>query len=728
MLCRPTDAPPKLSALAACRPRLLEEVQNSPRRVILALGNSAVRSLTGNTNLKISQVRGKVIQTPYGLVVPTFHPAALLRNNGEYGRWFSDVQYVAALLNGTKPKDPGKVRKWVIRSSAELRRVVDFLVQQPLLAADIETTGFNPRNDRILCLAVSWAKNKAVVIPLDAKYLTYWKWRPTAFLDNPQLRRLLCSPGPKWVWHNGKFDASFFHAHRLPARVDHDCMLMHYALNEQRGTHDLKQLAQDLLGSDDYSQALKPYVPKRSDSFAKIPPLVLFEYGARDVDSTFQIYGILEKEVSRPRNVGLDKLYSNLFIPVSAFLEEVEAQGVWVAGPQLDQLERELMQELGAKLRQLTEIATEAGWNPQTFARETGAVKTPRDFNPGSPKQVLWLLRKLGYNPKDRKGKVTTNQTVLRDVRPRHKFISGLLSYRNTSKALSTYAYGIRDAIDNSDGRVHSTYLIHGTTTGRLSSRNPNMQNIPRTTSGRWGQTIRNIFQAPPGALFLEFDYSQVELRVLALLSGDPELIRVYTEGRDLHDEVALALFGPGFDKEERVRAKFVNFGIAYGRGADSIAAEFKIPRAEGASMIRGWFERFPVAHKYLMEQRQAVVDGRTLASPFGRRRRFGLVTRETLNTLQNEAANFAIQSTASDLTLISGMRIQPYLKSFSGKVVNLVHDSILVEVPEGYDTGRIGQKVRNVMSETPKRLLHTDIPFEVSMTTGTAWGALKEG
>jgi DNA polymerase-1 len=608
------------------------------------------------------------------------------------------------------------VRYQVVKTAAQLRQAVDFLLTKTILAADIETSGYNPRANRILCLAVSWAKNRALIIPLDEVYVTRWKWPGEAFLGNPQLRRLLSSRGPTWVWHNGKFDASFFRTRNLPARVDEDTMLMHYAINEQRGTHDLKQLAQDLLGATDYSQVLKKYAPKRADSYENVPPDILFRYAAQDTDSTFQIYGLLESELGN----GLGQMYRKLLVPASAFLQEVEAKGVWVHRPSLDHLERELTTDLGSKLKALRSQADGAGWDADKYANDVGAVKTPTEFNPGSPKQVMWVLRRLGIKVK------TTNQVVLKDIRPRPPFVTALLAYRATAKALSTYAYGIGDAADASDGRVHSTYLIHGTTTGRLSSRNPNMQNMPRVTSGRWGKMIRDVFQAAPGNQLLEFDYSQAELRVLAFLSQDEGLIDIYRRGLDLHDEVATAIFGSGFTKEQRVRAKFVNFGIAYGRGGESLAQEFKISRAEGSEMVRAWFARFPQAHVYLKAQRQAVVDGRTLVTPLGRRRRFGVVTRESLITMQNEAANFAIQSTASDLTLLAAMSAQPRLREMGGSVINLIHDSILVEAPKLVPVDKVAAVVRGTMEAVPRRVLGTEIPFESSMATGSVWGSLE--
>jgi len=581
-----------------------------------------------------------------------------------------------------------------------LNKAVSFLLRKKLLAADIETSGYNPLVDRILSLAVCWDNNKVAVFPDE-------------LLKTKEVKRLLESQGPRWVWHNGKFDTSFLRASGLDARVDEDTMLMHYALDENRGTHDLKQLAGDLLGAPDYKQELRKYLHRVSDSFEIIPRPVLYKYQARDADCTFQIYTILRKQLEKaPDLVGL---YKDLLIPASHFLQRVENRGMYVNRQYLDNLEKTLSAKLEGDRQAIFE-EVEDFWDTEMYARQTGAKSIPSEFNPGSPLQLRWVLgRNLRRQVAD-----TREDTLIR--LPQTRLVRTILEYRETAKALSTYVTGIRERIDR-DSRVRSTYLLHGTSTGRLSSRGPNMQNIPRD------KTIRNVFQAPPGRVLVEMDYSQIELRILAYLSNDRFLRDVYMRGRDLHDEVALALFGEGFTKEQRIRAKFVNFGIAYGRGAGSIAHEFGIDFPEAQRMIKEWFRRAPEARDFINECRRAPNLGKPMSTLFGRRRRFSLVTRENLNALQNEAVNFPMQSTASDITLTFAMRYDSALRSkWKAGIVNLIHDSVLIEVPKTANLEELISWTRGVMCRHPQELLETDLPFEVSVSKGTLWGDISAG
>jgi DNA polymerase-1 len=710
MSCRPpVGTPPLREAIDACRGRLLSEVRSAPRELLILLGNSALRSITGNHNLKITNERGKVIDTEFGSALPTFHPAYILRNPGEFPRLLADFKYAGTLATGVQKKSPGETR-WDLVTPENIRRVVDFLIKQPLLACDIETSGYNPRKDRILCFGVGWTKNRVAIFPEELL---------TGSLSGV-VHQLLEAPGPRWIWHNGKFDTSWFRVgYRINARVDEDTMLMHYCLNEQRGTHDLEQLGSDYLGAPNWKSQMMAevikagHLKKRSDSYALIPDKILWDYNAKDVDVTLQLFGAVTDELGQSRNAGLVPLYHQVLLPASRFLQQVEAAGVYVDLKTVNALEKSLYQDMRESLAEINSLIAPI-WDPQRYQLHTGAMKPPIEFNPGSPKQVLYILREIGIRVPN------TLDATLRPLAGRHQFVRALLKYKKVNKLLSTYVEGVRDHIQP-DGRVHCTYLIHGTTTGRLSSRNPNMQNVPR--EGR----IRNMFQAAPGNTLLEFDYSQVELRVLAYFSGDKFLRTVYQEGRDLHDEVALALFGPGFTQEQRVRAKFVNFGIAYGRGAKSISDEFKIPIDESAEMIRGWFRRAPEAAAYIKHCREAPVLGKTLSTPFGRRRRFGLVTKENLNTLQNEAVNFPIQSTASDLTLISALSSIAYLRqTWDAHITNLIHDSILVEVSEEADLEELSKYVISVMQEVPRFELNTELPFTVTVHTGKRWGDLK--
>jgi DNA polymerase-1 len=263
--------------------------------------------------------------------------------------------------------------------------------------------------------------------------------------------------------------------------------------------------------------------------------------------------------------------------------------------------------------------------------------------------------------------------------------------------------------------------LLHGTVTGRLSSRKPNLQNIPRDSK------IKNIFCAAPGNVLIEFDYKGAELRVLAYLSQDDFLRNVFLTGRDLHDEVAAFLFGQNFTKEQRVKAKNVNFGIAYGRTHYTIAEEFKMSEIEAKALLDEWFRRAPKAHKFLLECDGKAERGEVLVTPFGRKRRFGLISDVKVQELRNEARNFPIQSIASDLNLSAGRNMESEISALKGMIVNLVHDNTIVEVKD--DPAIIKEAIlvgTKHMVNAPKIYLNTDVPFEVEVKVGKVWGELK--
>jgi len=721
--CRPPigQAPPR-EAIEACRSRLLSEVGSTQRRVVIALGNSAVRSLLNNHSLKITAERGKAFPSERGVVVAALHPAAVLRAFGEYPRFLADLRYAAGFLDGQQIKSPGTTR-WDLVTPFNIHRVVDVLLKQPHLGADVETGGFNPRSDLLLVLSVAWTTNRVAVFPmhhpLDRERNLLEPYHPLGHSFWKLIRYFLEAQGPRWIWHNGKFDTAFFHTLGIDARVDEDCMLMHYTLNEQRGTHDLAQLGGDYLGAPNWKDAMaqeaiaKGYIKSKQESFAKIPPSILYPYNARDADVTLQLFHELKKVITKRRNLGLPKLYEHLLIPSSKFLQEVEHTGMWVSTEYLDQADEVYQARAEAERYDILKVV-EPLWDPQVYAKTTGAVKVPLVFNPGSPKQKLYILRDvLGH-------RIVNTRAATLEALPKNDLVDALMKWMKTNKVITTYIRGVQERIDE-DGRVHATYLIHGTTTGRLSSRNPNMQNVPRDPY------VRNIFQAPEGRILVELDYSQVELRVLAVFSDDAFLKSVYREGRDLHDEVSTALFGPNFSSEQRIRAKFLNFGIAYGRGPKSIHEEFGMPIEEASKMIRDWFRRAPQAASYIDECRRAPIEGRQLKTPFGRRRRFTLVTRNNLVPIQNEAVNFAIQSTASDLTLLSAIRMRDRLvNKWEAHVTNLVHDSILVEAPEDGDLDGMIAYAKEVMQQLPTTILHTDVPFEVDAKVGKKWGDFK--
>jgi DNA polymerase I-like protein with 3'-5' exonuclease and polymerase domains len=679
--------------------------------------------------------RGQIYRLHNTIIVPTWHPAAVMRDPGKYQQMVRDMTRAAQILQGEYTGDGPPETKYVVCNTPELvDKAVQGLLQVPYLGADIETGGLNARRKPILCIGFAWKPGHVVIVP--NKYLD--RLRP--LFDADEDVRALPDPDvppgeregtvsatplavrrqrPRFIWHNGKFDTAFLQQMGLPAVVHEDTMLMHYAIDETRGTHDLKQLSMEMLGAPDYESEVKEHSRGHSaedEGYSMVPKKLLYHYLAKDCDYTLQIWHKLNDKLNE--TPPLRALYENLLIPASAFLQRVERRGMWVDTKKLDELEKALTTKKEAE-EEIVWREAEPFWDPSAYVEDTGAKKAPKFFNAGSPKQVHWMIyTKLGLRPA--KGYSWDTQKDTLESMPEHPFITALLKLRSVEKELSTYVEGMRKRIEP-DGRIHTSYLIHGTVTGRLSSRNPNVQNLPRE-----GGT-REIFAAAPGRILVEVDLNQAELRVLAHLSRDEFLVQCYREGRKLHHEVAVEMYGEGYNGFQYIRAKAVNFGIAYGRGEHSLAQEFDISVEEGREMVDAWFRRAPTAERFIKWCRQQPLLGKALVSPFGRRRRFGLVTKENLNEVQNEASNFPISSTASDICLTSAMEIEPYLPDDVG-IINLVHDSILFDCPDDESVVRhVIRMTKATLKAVPERVMNTIVPFESDAKVGYAWGALTE-
>lgn len=451
MMCRPPETPIPKSTIEACSDRLeLELKEAGPFDLIIALGNPAIRSLTGNHSLKVSSTRGTVFELPVGQTISTYHPAAILRDHSKYGYLLADLRTAFDLTQG-KRKDPGTTQ-YLIVTTDNIKRVIDALVKQEFLSCDIETTGFDFLNDKLLCFGVGWNKNQVAMFGHEL-------WEEF----EEEIARLFETKGPKWIWHNGKFDLKFLHKYGWMARLDDDTMLMHYALDEVRGTHDLGQLARVMLGASNYKDEMKAW----SGHFEHAPKKLLYDYCAKDVDHTFQLRELLFEELNLERNKGLPELYNETLLPASDLLTEVEMVGIYVDIETLDSLGAELQAQLESVESLCQEIAAPY-WDADLYSRQEGC-KRPGWFNTNSPQQVSWLIyKRLKLEPKQGY-KRSTEENTLRNLIRSHPFIDALLERRKLGKSISTYIKGIEAAI-SVDDRVHTTFKIHGTVTGRLSS------------------------------------------------------------------------------------------------------------------------------------------------------------------------------------------------------------------------------------------------------------------
>ena len=361
-------------------------------------------------------------------------------------------------------------------------------------------------------------------------------------------------------------------------------------------------------------------------------------------------------------------------------------------------------------------------WDPDLYIQQTGAKSASPKFKAGSPKQMAWMVfDRLKLKPRVKKGR-STGKDILESIEDAPLLIKKVLEYRRVQKEYSTYVLGLLDLRDD-DGRVRTNFTLHITATGRLSSKEPNVQNQP---SANGVGNIRKSFIAPPGYILGEIDYSGAELRWLAFLSRYETLLEIFKEGRNLHTETATKMFGPHFNKQQKMIAKALNFGIAYGREAPSIADTFNISIEEAQGHIDNWFKAYPGAHDYLEWCAKQVELGKYLETPWGRRRRFGLVNPASLHSLQNEAKNFPIQSSSSDTLLWCCIKHEKDLAEHGIKVIDLIHDSVLVEIPADPKVIQwFGQNMNKWMIDVPVELFDCPVPFKTDFEIGINWGDL---
>jgi DNA polymerase I len=703
-----------LKGAQACHSRLIDQVQQYPRKLIVAMGNHATWSLTGNRSLKITQIRGQLIPSPLAElgILPVLNPAALLHGSGNFRQFRMDIEYAIDLIRGFPPKAPQKAFYLVCDTKEKVLNAIRRLVKAKYIFVDTETTGLNRFRDQTLLLGL--AKDPRLVyiftgrIRKDLPYHPSWEDITDTI---PWLQEFFKKCQARFVFHNGKFDVSFTRNDGCETRVDEDTMLLSYAHDEQGGIHDLEQVSSDLLGSPDWKYILKEWCPKRSDSYQQVPLSILCNYLALDVSNTSQIFPILRRRIGE--DPALEKLYTRLLIPASEALWWVEHRGITANKLAVERQQKRLQGIIDAAGEVLQEEAQKFGYTQW--------------LNPGSPQQMASLIFDHLNLQLPRGVKRSTNKDVLK-LLPKHPVVECLRDFRAAQKAKGTYADTILKNME-ADGRVHPTLLLHGTRTGRLAHKI--IANIPRD------RRIRGMYCAAQGYILVKCDEDQAELRALAALSGDPELCAIYRSNkRKLHVEVSDDIWGTGGDKdgvrgptvswglEEYMRAKALNFGIIYGRQAESIAVEFGIQVKEAQRYIDYWRKKFPVAWAFLEKCRQAVFRGQTLVTPFGNKKRHWIITKENLHGLQNEACNFPFQNVASNIALDAAIHAGPQLRELDAWTVLLVHDELLIECPDNLSTiNQVQEIVLKEIEAAPRRWGITRIPFKGDISIGHRWG-----
>ena len=707
--CRPpSNATPSASAVAACRPRLLAELEEHNIQRVVAMGNSAAQSLL-RTKEGITRLRIGPPRRPDGAayeVVPTIHPAACLRPKGD--AWFPSI-----VNDFTKVR--GVVSAWeepeyvvfdddgtALRGLAELSRRTAPITADIEVDIDKDTSFDHPSRHTLLCVGIGYERGKVCVF--GERALRDGTVRAELGKYLRQHRRVIAQ--------NGKFDLAGLHAKDMrDIRLWFDTMLASYCLDERPGIHGLKYMAVERLGTPRYDDEIKRYV-HAGHGYGSVPRDVLYRYNAYDCAATYELFLMFSELLDQ--EPGLRALHDFL-CRASNELMYVELNGI------------------GLDLEYNSQLSAEYSTTLASLEKDMAAIANRPSLNPRSPQQVVATLEEFGIRvpvKRNQKGGMskTTDVDALNTLLERatgdaRDFIELLLAHRKDAKSYGTYVKGIRKRAYR--GRVFPTFLLHGTETGRLSCRNPNLQNITR------GEKLRKQFvPVQPDHVFVQADYAQAELRVLTWLAQEPYFREIFDDPeRDLFDELSPVLYGNtshlGKDakKELRIRIKAYVYGLSYGREAKSIADEFGIPVAEAARGMRAFFEVIPKLVTFREETRRKVMDGEDLITAFGRHRRFWLITNDNKHEVMNEALAFLPQSTASDICLDAFTHLRPALKG-TGWVRNLVHDSILVECHKK-DVDHIKNLLEFHMLEAARRVVGDYVRFAVDITTGDNWGVL---
>ncbi len=601
-------------------------------------------------------------------------------------------------------------------------------VSERYVSCDIETRRVEWMDNKLLAIGFGIDANTSM-----AFYDCDWQNQEI----HEALQAMFDDTSIRFIWQNGKFDCGRLkYLVDLNARVDEDTMLLHYiGINEKQGTHGLKDMGQLYLQAPAWDEELdrikKEWCRKnkvRLDDFMYdyFEPSVLIPYMQRDCIATYRLLFEFRK-LARPES---DFIYRQLIRASNVYMQ-VELNGVYLDLQAAEDLEFQLDNSIREASIKMDEVAATI-WNPELYKRMTGAKSATDKFNVKSPKQLKWMLQEvLGYPINSTNA--ATFKALMYDIDRgavqspvAREFVESINTVRRDSKALETFVLGLRDNMC-SDHRVRGTFNLHGTETGRLSSNKPNMQNIPRN------KAIKNLLRAAPGHQLLQLDYSQAELRVLAMLSGDPTLIQIYKDGQDLHNAVTDNMFGPGSHKDKELRnlAKTINFGIAYGRGASSISEAFGKSRQESQEIIDKWFASMPLVKTFINNRRKMVTRGEPCVTLLGRERHF-VITNEELYHIQNEYINTPIQSLASDFTMLSLMGIHDHLLAkYHGKarIVTTVHDSIILEVEDDLTLIKsVGRDCVAIMATTPLQYVpECPVPFVADAEYGYRWGDLTK-
>ena len=595
-----------------------------------------------------------------------------------------------------------------ILNEKDLDNLVKKLNEESIISIDTETTSLDPMVADLVGISFACGDNEAYYIPISHKKVE----NLNKDIVIKKIKKILEDPSIKKVGQNIKYDLIILKKYGLEIKPIEDTMLISYTLDAGNNRHNMDTLSELHLGHKTISFKEVVGTGKKQLNFSDVDLKVATKYAGEDADITLRLYNLLNERLI---NEKLTKIYDNFEKPMVNILSQLETNGIKVDPQYLKKLSKKFEVRLKEKEKEIYKISG-------------------KKFNIGSPKQlgeIIYNDLKIAKLKKTKKGSLATSAKILEDLASSgHKFPKLVLEWRQDSKLKSTYTDALQDHINISTKRVHSSFLLAATNTGRLASSDPNLQNIPIKTND--GKEIRKAFVAEKDNILISADYNQIEMRILADMADVKELKKAFKNNQDIHSLTASQVFGVPLDKvkeELRRKAKAINFGIIYGITQYGLAKQISVSNQEAQDFINEYFKKFPEIKDYMSTTIKFCRKNGFVNNIFGRRIHLRGINDKnfSIRSFQERAAiNAPIQGSAADIIRLAMIEIDKKTneeKKISAKMLLQIHDELVFE-SSLKDQKNNEKLIRKAMTSVSSSDYHMfSIPLEVNVNSGYNWG-----
>ena len=617
--------------------------------------------------------------------------------------------------NTSEQKEIKKIdnKYFLINNSEELHKLISLIKKTGYFAIDTETNSLNIEEANLVGISIAVNENSAYYIPINHKNLEDNKRLKEQIKESEIIKLLqpICNdPSILKIGHNIKYDLRILEKYGLKLTSIADTMLLSYAIDNGVTKHNMDDLAylhfnhtnikfKELVGSG-----------KKEITFDFVEISKALDYAAEDALITLKLYEFLNNRVKNEKG---NFVYSEIDLPLISVLSSIEKNGIKVNTKYLNQLSEEFQKDSLVLEKKIYKFAG-------------------KNFNIGSPKQlgeILFVDLNIQGGKKTKSGTFSTDSSTLSNLSDQgYEIASLILDWRELTKLKSTYTDALQNQATKNNSRVHTSYGVANTLTGRLSSNDPNLQNIPiRTNNGR---KIRKAFICDPNKILMSFDYSQIELRLAAEISGDTNFIKAFKNNEDIHSSTASQIFNvrtEKLDSEMRRKAKAINFGILYGISPYGLAKQLSVTNSEAKNYIEDYFNKYPKIKKYMDDQIQFAKTNLYVETMFGRRCNIKSINDKNFSVrgfAERQAINAPIQGTAADVIKLAMIELNKLITAddLDAKILLQVHDELIFEIDEANKESSI-EIIKSVMENVHLNFKNFEVPLLVDYGFGNNWG-----